>query len=179
VSWSVSGTSPSSSDWVGLYVIGAPSTDYLWWTYTAGQPTGQKTVTMPSAPGTYEFRYLLDNGYTVVATSNPVTVGGSPAPTLTFTATPATIAPGQSSTLSWTTTNATSCTASGGWSGTKPTSGSQVVSPASTTTYTLNCQGPGGSVVESVTVTVSSGGGPTYTLTASPTSVGPGGSVTV
>jgi hypothetical protein len=32
------------------------------------------TVTMPSAPGTYEFRLFLNNGYTRAATSPPVTV---------------------------------------------------------------------------------------------------------
>jgi hypothetical protein len=30
---------------------------------------------MPSAPGQYEFRLFLNNGYTLAATSPPVTVG--------------------------------------------------------------------------------------------------------
>jgi hypothetical protein len=29
---------------------------------------------MPSTPGTYEFRLFLNNGYTLAATSPPVTV---------------------------------------------------------------------------------------------------------
>ena len=46
-----------------------------------------------------------------------------------------------------------------------------------TTTYTLQCTGPGGSVTQGVTVTVTL---PVlYTLTVSPTTVAPGASVTV
>jgi hypothetical protein len=78
------------------------------------------------------------------------------APTLTFTASPTSISAGQSSTLTWSSTNATSCTASGGWTGTKATAGSQVVTPAVTTTYTLTCTGSVGSVSQSLTVTVTS-----------------------
>ena len=50
----------------------------------------------------------------------------TPAPVVNFSANPTTIAPGQSSTLSWTASNATSCSASGGWSGTRPTAGTQM-----------------------------------------------------
>ncbi len=74
------------------------------------------------------------------------------APTLDLTAQPQTIVSGDSSTVSWTTSsNTTSCSSSGG---VQPTSGSWLVYPTTTTTYTLTCTGPGGSVTESVTVTV-------------------------
>jgi PKD repeat protein len=73
-----------------------------------------------------------------------------------------TVAPGASVTLSWTSANATSCTASNGWSGSKGTSGSETVtaSTASSTsqTYTLTCQGSGGSAADSVTITTTGGG---------------------
>lgn len=82
--------------------------------------------------------------------------------TVNLSASPATITVGQSSTLSWTSTNATSCTASGGWSGTKATSGNQSVTPTSTTTYTLGCTGGGSSVSQQVTVTVGSDGSMRY-----------------
>lgn len=75
-------------------------------------------------------------------------------PTLSLSATPSTITAGGTSNLAWTSTNASSCTASAGWSGAKNTSGNQNVTPESTTTYTLSCTGSGGSVTESVTVTV-------------------------
>src|SRR5208337_4813409 len=56
------------------------------------------------------------------------------------------VAPGGSVTLSWDAKNAQSCTASGGWSGSQPTSGT-MSTPAlmTTTTYTLTCSGTGGS----------------------------------
>jgi hypothetical protein len=89
------------------------------------------------------------------------------APTVTLTADPATITSGQSSTLTWSSTGATTCTASGGWAGTKTTSGTQSVSPTGTTTYTLACTGAGGTTTRSVTVTVGGGtsGAYVYPLT--------------
>ena len=64
-----------------------------------------------------------------------------PAPTLAFSANPVTIVSGNSSTLTWTPTNAASCWAwGGGIDGWKtPTGGNQVVSPATTTTYFMEC----------------------------------------
>ena len=80
--------------------------------------------------------------------------GPPPAPTVTFDADPLSITLGGSSTLTWSSTNATTCTASDGWTGDKGTSGTEVVSPTTSTTYTLTCDGPGGSTVESVTISV-------------------------
>ena len=77
-----------------------------------------------------------------------------PAPTVTLTANPTSIRRGQSATLSWTSTNATSCTASSGWSGSKPLSGSSSVAPRSSTTYNLSCTGSGGSRSASVRISV-------------------------
>ena len=77
--------------------------------------------------------------------------GGSPsiAPNLTFSASPSSITNGSSAVLSWSiNANATqpvTCSASGGWSGAKNTSGSQSVAPSSTTTYTLVCTNAAGS----------------------------------
>jgi hypothetical protein len=76
------------------------------------------------------------------------------APTVTISASPSSIISGQSSTLTWSSVNATSCTASNGWIGTKATSGTQNVSPTANITYTLLCQGTGGSATQSTTVTV-------------------------
>ena len=88
-----------------------------------------------------------------------VTVGSVPppppeAPTLTLSASPTSITAGQQSTLSWTSTNADTCTAMGGWSGSKALSGDQTVTPSATATYTLSCSGAGGDVSKQVTVTV-------------------------
>lgn len=81
----------------------------------------------------------------------------STAPTITFSANPTSITSGQSSTLTWSSTNATSCSASGGWSGSKNTSGTQSVTPSTTTAYTLTCTGAGGSTSGTFEVTVSGG----------------------
>ena len=79
----------------------------------------------------------------------------APAPTLSFSASPDSVAQNDSTTLSWSSTDATSCVASGDWSGNKGTSGSE--STGSLTIdgqYILTCSGAGGSVNESVNVTV-------------------------
>jgi hypothetical protein len=44
--------------------------------------------------------------------------------------------------LVWSSTEADQCVASGGWTGTKPTSGAEVVSITQDTTFTLTCTGP-------------------------------------
>ncbi|KND48704.1 MAG: putative glucanase [Parcubacteria bacterium C7867-003] len=69
-----------------------------------------------------------------------------PPPVVSFSANPTTITLGGSSTLTWSATNATSCTASGDWSGSKATSGSQSVSPTINSTYTITCTNSGGGV---------------------------------
>jgi hypothetical protein len=60
----------------------------------------------------------------------------------------------QQATLAWTSTHATSCTASGAWSGSKPTSGSESVGNfTGSRTFTLTCSGSGGTASDSVTLT--------------------------
>lgn len=86
--------------------------------------------------------------------STDVPFNDTPAPTLTFNATPSTITEGGSATLSWDAQNATTCTASGGWIGSKGFSGSEIVSPLATTLYTLDCTGDGGNVHKETTVSV-------------------------
>ncbi len=82
-------------------------------------------------------------------------VVGTSSPTVTLSASPASINAGSTSTLSWTSANATSCTAFGGWSGTKATSGSEAVGPLDqTTVFSLTCTGTGGSATGTATVTV-------------------------
>jgi len=60
-------------------------------------------------------------------------------------------------TLTWNSTNANTCTASGGWSGSRGLSGSETIyNLTNTQTYTLTCTGPNGSASDSVTVYVGS-----------------------
>ena len=62
-------------DWLALAASSAPNTSYVTYTFVGGGMTSRTwTVTMPSTPGTYEFRLFLNNGYARAATSPPVTV---------------------------------------------------------------------------------------------------------
>jgi len=78
-----------------------------------------------------------------------------PAPTVTLTADPISVISGAASLLTWSSTNAQACTASGGWSGSRATSGTETVAGLlSTTTYILSCTGDGGTRQASAIVTV-------------------------
>ena len=109
--------------------------------------------------------------------------GGTPVvPVVNLSVSSPIIDQGQSATLNWNSTDATSCSVSGGWNGSRATSGSELVSPTATTSYTLSCDGDGGSASASVTVTVNQPAvliQPTLSLTASPASVSRGGTITL
>jgi hypothetical protein len=128
--------------------------------------SGTKTVA-PTSAGTYTYSLTCSN---VGGTSKPatatltVTVAPPAAPTLTLAA--MSIVAGSSTTITWSSSNATSCTASGSWSGTLATSGTQTImpTPAGTYAYSLTCANAGGnSKAATATLTVtaapSSGGG--------------------
>ncbi len=73
-------------------------------------------------------------------------------PTATLTASPDTIDKGQSSTLTWQTSNATDISIDG--IGAVQPNGTQQVSPAESTTYTLTAKGAGGTQTATARVTV-------------------------
>lgn len=103
--------------------------------------------------------------------------GGSTAaqPSVSLTASATSIVSGSAVTLNWTSANASACTASGGWSGSKGTSGSEIFTTlTASTTFTLNC----GGATSSTTVSVIEP--PAITsFTANPVSVAPGGTTTL
>jgi hypothetical protein len=75
--------SPHSTDWIGLYKIGAANTAFLAWKYVSCSTTpggaaaaGTCAFTIPGSlmPGSYELRLLASDGYTVLVTSNGLTV---------------------------------------------------------------------------------------------------------
>src|SRR5215472_256410 len=104
----------------------------------------------------------------VAVTPVAVTPAAVTSPGITLTATPGTVSSGSASTLSWSSTNATSCTASGGWSGSKGMSGSWSTGALSaTTTFTLTCNGASGTTpaTQSTTVGVSTTGGASFSGT--------------
>lgn len=105
--------------------------------------------------------------------------GNSPA-SVSFSASSTLIASGSSVTLSWSASNANNCTASGGWSGSRPLSGSETVGPLTRETgFTLSCSGDGGGSVRQVTVRIDQGNGASVDLSADPEYVESGGSSTL
>ena len=77
-------------------------------------------------------------------------------PTLSLTANPVEVGKGGAATLSWASQHTTSCTASGGWSGSKGTSGGSetVNNITSNQTYNLTCAGTTKNVSATVKVAV-------------------------
>ena len=72
---SVSWTAPEAGarDWLALFRVGGGYEDD-WWDYTNGATSGTRTLTAPTRPGQFEFRYLLNDSFLDVAHSSPVTV---------------------------------------------------------------------------------------------------------
>jgi hypothetical protein len=132
------------------------------------KPTSGSVSVSPTSTTTYT---LTANGPGGQVTKTATVTVTQPAPTVTFTANPTTVGSGQASTLTWNTTNATSVTIDNGV-GSQPLSGSTIVHPTLTTTYTLTATGAGGTMTGSATVTVTSG--PGISFTASPTLIGAG-----
>jgi hypothetical protein len=141
VTWSSTDSTAcaASGDWSGaLAVSGSQSSGVL---------TSDATYTLTcSGPG----------GVSAPASATVSVI--KPIPTAALTVKPSVIATGQTATLRWTSTNAATCTASGGWSGSLASSGSQASAALSTTTtFSLTCSGAGGnSALVSAIVTVSS-----------------------
>ena len=76
-------------------------------------------------------------------------------PTVSLSVSPTNVANDGSTTLTWTSNNADSCTASGGWSGSRSTTGSSIESSLTANkTYIVTCSGAGGIASDSVNVTV-------------------------
>ena len=80
---------------------------------------------------------------------------GNPSPSLTFAASASSVTSGGSVTLSWQSTNTTSCQASGGWSGSRSTSGQETIGPLQQAqSFSLSCSGAGGGTLREVQVNV-------------------------
>jgi phospholipase C len=172
-------------------------------TVAATNATGQVTVSgsdgtsysLPAAGGTQTVKPAATTIYTATATgpggnSTPATatVTVTPAvvpPTVTIAANPATINAGSNSTLTVVAANATTVTMSGndGSSFTlSGTGGTQVVTPAATTTYTVTAVSGALQATATATVTVVPAPPPpvpTVTITASPDPIMAGGSSTL
>src|SRR5271166_4568923 len=111
--------------------------------------------------------------------SNATAGAAAAKPAITLESNPSSVVMGHTTTLKWNASNAQSCTASGGWSGTQPTSGTLSTDPlTATTSYTLTCTGAGGSVAQSAQVVVTQPA-PSVSLAASPTTISSGASSTL
>lgn len=137
---------------------------------------GQKTVS-PTATTTYTLTATANGAPTETATVTiRVNTPNADPRIIRYEATPTNIIAGESSTLSWTTEGASTVTISG-VSGNQAASGSVVVSPTQTTTYTLTASANGKSVTAPVTVTVGNGQlSRIISFSANPTSITSGGS---
>ena len=153
---------PDSSTTARTYVLLNPcdgSTGELW--QVNG---GNHTITNPHSG------LCLDDQYASASDRNPIWIyacNGTNAqtwipqgvnllpPHVSLTANPTSIASGTTATLTWNASNAQACTASGGWSGSRPVSGSLSTATLTTaTTYILNCTGDGGTASAQVAIQV-------------------------
>ncbi len=73
INWEAPAGSNLNRDWIGVYRVGAGDRSPLAWQYVSEGPSGTVTFT-GRTPGTYEFRYFKNNGYTRVAVSPTVVV---------------------------------------------------------------------------------------------------------
>jgi len=124
------------------------------WTGSKNTASGMETV----GPLTMDTTFTLScTGTGGMSEQSVVVTVSLPMPTVVLTATPDKVTINDSTDLSWTVTEATSCTASGGWAGSKnAVSGIETVGPLTVdTTFTLSCTGAGGMAEQSVTVTAS------------------------
>ena len=71
VSWTAHAA--RAGDWIAVFRVGGSYEDD-WWGDTNGATSGTHTLTAPTRPGQYEFRYLLTGGLLEAARSSPVTV---------------------------------------------------------------------------------------------------------
>src|SRR4029077_5050334 len=161
ISWSTQNATActASGDWSGTKAL-----------------SGSQSTGALKASATY---VLTCNGAGGSATQSATVSVKSAAPSVSLSAAPSTVGSGSSSMLTWNAANASSCSASGGWSGTKPVSGSQSTgSLTANATYTLTCTGAGGTAAQSASVSIKSPT-PTVALSVGPSAITSGGSATL
>ena len=121
------------------------------WSGTKGVSGSQGTAAL-SANASYQLTCTGAGGSATHTANVSVT---NAIPTVNLAASPSTVQAGGKTTLTWSSSNATSCTASGGWLGSRATSGSSTTGALNATTiYALACTGAGGTANQTTTVTV-------------------------
>lgn len=182
--------------WSSDAIFCAPGDDGTPWgrRWPGGAPKGEITTDPLSSSQIYSIACMSKNGgistkSVIVSVIQPPP---PPAPIIknntdvTLTARPETINSGETAKLSWVSINATNCSASGdgeswGWSGIRPTSGTQTTPPlTSNQTYIIKCTGRNGSSSKKITVNVSSTAtAPSISFSTIPTTVPYGGKATL
>lgn len=153
--------------------VGATSCNGSW--IGTGIPLNGSAVVQPTSTTVYGVDCRGPGGWTSVPVIVTVTQPQPPAPTVTLGASPAQIQAGGTAFLTWSSTNATSCDAS--WTSITATGGNVGVMPSSTTTYSITCDGAGGTGSASVLVTVAALG--TLDLTVNGLPAGASANITV
>ncbi len=152
-------------------VISAGGSATLIWNVTGAQsvtidqglgvlPAAGSQVISPSVTTVYTLQ--ASNGASTVSRSAVVTVNPVPI-VIDLSLNPAVITSGASAALIWDVAGATSVTIDQGV-GSVPVSGSQLVSPTTTTSYTLTANGPGGTASKSVVLAVNPPINATFTI---------------
>lgn len=131
---------------------------------------GGGAFTFDATPGNYFINFIATPGGDDKAGTYSLSV--APGPTITFSSDIASVNSGGIVHLQWSSVNTDSCTASGGWTGSQPVSGSATSAALTADTiFTLTCSGAGTTSSKSVSITVtapapaSSGGGGGGTVT--------------
>lgn len=144
-------------DWLnnGSYVLSPNNGSYV-----SSGSTRNESYQWNNA-GTYTVRARTEDQNGATSGWGTCTVEVSDPPVVDLTADDGVVIHGESTTLQWDVAHANSCSASGGWSGTKSATGGSQSTGALTadTTYNLSCTGDGGTVHDSVDVDVETGTG--------------------
>lgn len=128
----------------------------------ARNPAGGSEIVTPVLLGAHVYTLSCTDTITTVGATVTVTVVPPvDARIVAFTGTPSTLEAGNTVTLTWSTADAVACEASGAWSGSKATAGTQAIwlSATGAHLFTLSCTGTGGTAVSSVAVSVTGRGG--------------------
>ncbi len=154
---SLSWTDSLNADGYRIYRNGADITPYP---YTATQYTD----TAVSQNTLYNYYIIATNqGGSVNSNTVSITTPYCP-PTVFLSSDISSAYLGQPVALTWSSIYATACVASGNWSGSKPTGGTETVRARTmpVSTFTLTCSNPGYSDTKSVSVNVSPLGNPVW-----------------
>jgi len=142
------------------------------WSGSKSTSNGSQSTGALTSSKTYTITCKNSANVDSAPASATVTVSAVPQATVSISVDNASVTSGQSTTIRWYPVNASSCTASGGWSGSKSTSNGSESTGALTSskTYTIICKNSANvdSAPASATVTVTGGLTPSVTLYADP-----------